>query len=144
MEPATSMTSTGTSLLIALRRLADALAQDGGLPAEQLRYLAPQVEAVRAQLDELQEDKVAAHARQPAKASDSIRLGLADAQRGDYERAVIGFTSALHADPGNATAHVHRGDAYRLQGRFDLALADYSNALEMDPENLAALLNRST
>src|SRR5437016_6894963 len=119
MEPATSMTSTGTSLPIALRRLADALAQEGGPPAEQMRYLAPQVEALRAQLDELQEDTASARARQPAKASDRIRRGLANAQRGDYERAVIEFTSALQADPGNATAQVHRGDAYRLQGRFD-------------------------
>jgi tetratricopeptide (TPR) repeat protein len=61
-----------------------------------------------------------------------------------YDKAVVAFTAALDADPGNAAIIDSRGWAYERRGQDDLAMADYNLALQKRPNYGNAYNNRGT
>ena len=63
-------------------------------------------------------------------------LGVRYLSEGNYEEAIIAFTSAIEIDPKQALAYVGRGDAYVGSGETEETLstaqADYEIAIELD------------
>jgi tetratricopeptide (TPR) repeat protein len=70
--------------------------------------------------------------------------GLSFDARRVYDKAVVAFTAALDADPGNAAIIDSRGWAYERRGQDDLAMADYNLALQKRPNYGNAYNNRGT
>lgn len=62
--------------------------------------------------------------------------------KGDYARAIEGFTKALELDTTNAVAYVNRGYAYQEFGHYEKALADYNKAIKIKPDLSSAYDNR--
>ena len=71
-------------------------------------------------------------------------LGVRYLEEGNYEEAIIAFTTAIEIDPKQAPAYVGRGDAYIGSGETEenlaAAQADYEMAIELDETNAQAYL----
>ena len=74
-------------------------------------------------------------------------LGVRYLSEGNYEEAIIAFTTAIEIDPNRAEAYVGRGDAYVGSGETKETLAaaegDYQAAIELDPTDPAVYLRLS-
>lgn len=72
-------------------------------------------------------------------------LGVRYLSEGNYEEAIIAFTSAIEIDPKQAQAYVGRGDACVLLGETEdnliAAKADYETALSIDETLVEAYQN---
>src|SRR5215467_13108762 len=55
------------------------------------------------------------------------------ANKGDYDRAIADFSSAIHLDPTDADTHNDRGAAWLAKGENDRAFADFSEAIRLHP-----------
>lgn len=119
------------------------------IPAEQILWLIEQSEPLEEMLNEASHCPEAFAKRSFSEAAESpetaarVRQGLSYSQRGDYERAAVEFTAALHNGQARPQVYLYRGDAYRLRGDYDRAAADYDAALRLDPRNVLALVNRA-
>lgn len=71
-------------------------------------------------------------------------LGVRYLSEGNYESAILAFTSAIEIDPKRPEPYIGRGDAYIVSGEtaenLDAALADYQNALALDESLVDAWL----
>lgn len=71
-------------------------------------------------------------------------LGIRYLSEGNYEEAIIAFTTAIEIDPKQAPAYVGRGDAYVDSGETEenlaAAQADYEKAIEIDAALVKAYL----
>lgn len=80
----------------------------------------------------------------PLTYQDYFDLGMRYLSEGNYQEAIIAFTSAIEIDPKQVSAYVKRGDAYVLSGETEENLAaakvDYEKALELDETNEDAYL----
>lgn len=86
--------------------------------------------------------------------SDSVRrgdhpgahqnLGVALAERGDFQTAVSHFTRALELDPQSAEACYNRANAFRALEQLDRADSDYTRAIELKSDYAEALNNRGS
>lgn len=56
---------------------------------------------------------------------------------GDENRALVGFTAAILADPRFALAYINRGDLYAKRGEPEKAHADYQAVIDFVTEDLA-------
>ena len=65
-------------------------------------------------------------------------LGLALAERGDLEAAIIQFRRALALEPGNGATHWHLGAALASRGANAEATTHLARAVELDPGNSQA------
>lgn len=54
-------------------------------------------------------------------------------KKGDFERAIEDYTSAINRDPAFAAAYTDRGSCYFSIGKYETALADYKKALGLIP-----------
>ncbi|MCI8941381.1 MAG: tetratricopeptide repeat protein [Dorea sp.] len=74
-------------------------------------------------------------------------LGIRYLSEGNYEEAIIAFTTAIEIDSKRAAAYVGRGDAYMLSGKTEenlaTAQADYEQAIELDETLMEAYLDLS-
>ncbi len=78
-----------------------------------------------------------------AKAVKAFELrGESWLDRGDYDRAIADFGTALSLDPNMADALLHRGVAYKLKGMPERAVADYDRCLQQNPNDSLAWMNR--
>ena len=57
-------------------------------------------------------------------------LGIRYLSEGNYEEAIIAFTTAIEIDPKHPEAYVGRGDAYLAMGDEDAATENYALAVE--------------
>ena len=57
------------------------------------------------------------------------------ANKGDYDRAIADFSSAIHLDATDADTYNNRGAAYLAKGENDRAFADFSEAIRLDPND---------
>ena len=56
-------------------------------------------------------------------------------QNGDYDKAIVEFTTAIELNPNYIDAYHHRANAYINLGKYDLALADLDEAILLSPDN---------
>ncbi len=68
--------------------------------------------------------------------------GVMQAEKGDFEKAVSSFTTAIVIAPNYATAYINLGVAHHSLGRYELASVDYEKAFEIDPGSCSLYLNR--
>lgn len=59
--------------------------------------------------------------------------GIVWANRGDYERAILDYTKAIHLNSKNATAYFQRANAWANRNDFDKAIIDYTKAIKINP-----------
>jgi tetratricopeptide (TPR) repeat protein len=82
-----------------------------------------------------------------SKASEELRLGIADYERAKYEGAVEHFRKAVSLDPHSLEAHLRLATTYAQQyipgvdeprnlQTGNAAVNEYQSALELDPGNL--------
>lgn len=68
--------------------------------------------------------------------------GTAYYEKGDYDRAIADYDSAIFLDPGDADAYLNRGIAYSQKGDHDRAIADFNNAIRLNPDSAPAYAGR--
>jgi tetratricopeptide (TPR) repeat protein len=68
--------------------------------------------------------------------------GIAYANKGDFDRAIVDFNEAIRLDPHNAAAYSNRGNAYNDKGDHERAIPDLDEAIRLDPKRAAAYNNR--
>ena len=71
----------------------------------------------------------------PSAADNADAMVAADALKtGNWAQAIISFTAALKAEPGNANYHNGLGYAYRKSGKLEPSFVHYRQALRINPE----------
>lgn len=68
--------------------------------------------------------------------------GSENAERGDYDRAIVDFDEAIRlrtADRNAAVLYINRGFAYMRKGDTDKAIEDFKAGLKVDKDNPVAL-----
>jgi lipoprotein NlpI len=63
-------------------------------------------------------------------------------KEGDYDRAIVDYTKAIHLDPKLDYTFWRRGLAYTRKKEHDRAIADYSEAIRLNPNRALAYINR--
>ena len=71
----------------------------------------------------------------PRHAAASIDRGTAYQAKGNKDRAVIDFTTAIEIAP-RVEAYKNRGNAYQAEGDFDRAIVDFDKAIQMNQTTL--------
>src|SRR5215831_20303797 len=66
------------------------------------------------------------------------------ANKGDYDRAIADFSSAIHLDPTDADTYNDRGAAWLAKGENDRAFADFSEAIRLNPTDPYYYNNRGS
>ncbi len=64
-------------------------------------------------------------------------------KRGDYEAAIVAYSSFLETKPKNVKALYNRGRAYEELGSFEQAEKDFLDALNLDKRNTQVMLSLS-
>ena len=60
--------------------------------------------------------------------------GIAYQEKGEVDRAIADFTTAIKFNPNDARVYSNRGNAHsEKKGEVDRAIADFRKALEIDP-----------
>ncbi|WP_245452334.1 tetratricopeptide repeat protein [Bradyrhizobium forestalis] len=57
--------------------------------------------------------------------------GLAALNDGDFDTAIVDFTTAIADDPNNPFAYIRRGTAYENKGDAASAISDYRSVLKL-------------
>ncbi|MFQ5901933.1 MAG: tetratricopeptide repeat protein, partial [Thermodesulfobacteriota bacterium] len=71
--------------------------------------------------------------KSPNKARPRSDLGLAYAERGQWDQAIVEYKETLHIDPYYIEAHNNLGNALAEQGKLDEAILHYTEALRINP-----------
>lgn len=71
-----------------------------------------------------------------------INRGVAFRNLGEYQRAVVDYTDALHRAPDDAMIYANRANARRELGELRNALNDANKAIELDGERAASFYTR--
>jgi len=69
---------------------------------------------------------------------EAIKAAESDFSRGDYEKALAGYTKVLALDPSNYEAVVFSGDVYFRKQEYDKASEWFARAAQIDPNREAA------
>ena len=64
--------------------------------------------------------------------------GLAYRNRGEYDKAIAGFTEAIRLDRKDASAFRWRGRAYEKRGDRGKAIADFTDVIRLNPNDAQA------
>jgi protein O-mannosyl-transferase len=80
--------------------------------------------------------------KSPGKVRPFNNRGLAFSSKGDYEKAIADFNSAIRINPKCAEAYYNLGLARSLTGQYDPAIENYSQAIKIYPNYAAAFNNR--
>jgi lipoprotein NlpI len=68
--------------------------------------------------------------------------GKAYEDKGEDDRAIADYNTAIGINPKNPTFYNNRGIAYRHKGDLDRAIADYTQAISLNPKDHDAYYNR--
>jgi tetratricopeptide (TPR) repeat protein len=71
-----------------------------------------------------------------------VNRGIAYSDKGDQDRAIADFTTAIWINPREVEAYNSRGLAHDRKGDCDLAIADFNRAMEISPGNPVHYNNR--
>lgn len=66
-----------------------------------------------------------------SKLDQYLDLGMKYLSEGNYEEAILAFTSAIEIDPKSVPAYEGRADAYAAQGDYAAAEKDYTAAINL-------------
>jgi protein O-GlcNAc transferase len=77
----------------------------------------------------------------PASAEELSHRGVALANQGRLDEAIVSFRRAVQDKPDWAQAHLNLGIALQEHGRLDEAMASYRRALELEPDFVEAYIN---
>ena len=64
------------------------------------------------------------------------------AEKGDYDRAIEGYTEAIQLNPDYVYAYYNRGSVYREKEDYDRAIEDFTTAIDLKPDLVEAYYNR--
>ena len=78
----------------------------------------------------------------PERVLAYINRGIAYYDRGELDRALADYTSAIRLDPKNAEALNNRADLKLRKGDIESAIEDYSTAIELSPKLASAFNGR--
>ena len=76
------------------------------------------------------------------KAYEAFYRGLSAVDKGDFDKAIKDFTTAIELKPDFFGAYNNRGNAYGEKRDFDTAIQDYGKAIELKPDYADAYYNR--
>ena len=62
--------------------------------------------------------------------------------KGELDRAIADFSSAIELKPNYVEAYARRGRAHASMGQYDRAIADYNKAIELKPKSSMAHIRR--
>lgn len=77
----------------------------------------------------------------PSRAKHDFRIGFIHAQRGELDKAVEAYRTAIRFDPGYADAYANLGDVLADLRQPAEAIASYREALRLEPGHVAARMN---
>lgn len=80
--------------------------------------------------------------KSPGKVRPFNNRGLAYSSKGDYDKAIADFLSAIKINPKCAEAYYNLGLAHSLTKQYDQAIENYSQAIKIYPNYAAAFNNR--
>ena len=69
--------------------------------------------------------------------------GIEWAAKGDYDRAITDYDTAIRINPGNGDAFYNRASAWGNKGDHDRAIADYDAAIRLNPKDAASYNGRA-
>jgi tetratricopeptide (TPR) repeat protein len=78
----------------------------------------------------------------PNDAAAYLRRGNAEADAGDFDRAIADINEVIRLKPNDAASYTNRGDVRVLKGDLDGGIADYDEAVRRDPNAADAYMNR--
>ncbi len=110
-------------------------------PGDMSRKLA--FELSDTELQQLREDMAKAEERKKASAEvkSTFDAGLALAQAGKYDEAIVEYQKALEKDPEQAYIQANLADALSKLDRNEEALAAYNKAIALKPDDAAMYTN---
>ena len=76
------------------------------------------------------------------KAAAYRHRGLARADAGAHDQAILDLTEALRLDPDDAVAFDTRAHSRLAKGATDQAIADFSSAMRLQPKNVSFIIAR--
>ena len=76
------------------------------------------------------------------KAYEAFYRGFSAMDKGDFDKAIKDFTTAIELKPDFFVAYNNRGNAYSRKGDFDKAIQDFTTAIELNPRLAEAYNNR--
>ena len=68
-------------------------------------------------------------------AADYLNHGCKYLEKGQHDKAIADFTTAIRLDPRLLKAYMDRAGAYAAQDHLDLAVADYSSVIQLAPQD---------
>ncbi len=81
--------------------------------------------------------------RNPRDANLYYFRGIRHENKGDFDRALADYTSAIKRDPKHESAFENRGNIYLYQKReYDRAIADFDQAIKIEPNIASAFSSR--
>ncbi len=90
------------------------------------------------------ERAVQRNSNNPGYAAVYYKLGVASANRGQFDEAIAAFREALEIKPDYVEARNNLGAALQSQGRIDEAMVQYRTALEIKPDYARVYYNLGT
>ena len=70
--------------------------------------------------------------------------GVAFKNKGQYDRAIQDYNTAIRLKPNHVTAFYNRGVAYKQKGQYNRAIQDYDTAIRLKPDYAFAYGNRGS
>jgi Flp pilus assembly protein TadD len=58
-------------------------------------------------------------------AEEYFEQGIANAKKGEYDRAIENYNKAIELKPDDAEAYYNRGIAYKNKGEYDRTIENY-------------------
>ena len=77
------------------------------------------------------------------KPDDDKHLGIAEYEKGNYQKAIQYYNKGLEAKPDDPCLFNNRGLAYYGLRKYDEAISDYSKAIELRPDLVDAYYMRA-
>ena len=71
--------------------------------------------------------------------SDYLKSGIAKAERGEYQAALIDLKKSIQIDPRNYIAYYNLGNIFRDLSDWEKAINAYTHCLNIKPNDAEAL-----
>ena len=98
---------------------------------------------IKGHVDEASSDLNRDQRKTATPAAAAYNRGVAWANMGDNDKAIIEYTKVLEIEPENLNALYNRGLAWQSKGDHDSAIADYTKLLGINASDPDAFINRA-